>query len=84
MLSQGSAMADRVANSLVAFAAAVLIRLAPLYQPDILPDEPRSRWKKVFDKIGGDAVAVVQGAPQTTQLPDSDFVAVLSPTCEVG
>ena len=31
-----------------------------MYQPDILPDEPRSRWKKVFDKIGGDAVGATR------------------------
>ena len=38
-----------------------------MYQPDFLPEESRSRWKMVFDRIGADAVDVVHGAPQTTR-----------------
>lgn len=33
------------------------------YQTHFPPEEFRARWEKVFDKIGEDAVAVVQGAP---------------------
>jgi len=41
------------------------------YQTDFPPEEFKTRWAKVFDAIGGDAVAVVQGAPLTNgyQLP---------------
>jgi len=35
------------------------------YQKDFPPDEFKARWEKVFNKIGSEAVAVVQGAPQT-------------------
>lgn len=33
------------------------------YQTHFPPEEFKARWEKVFDKIGGDAVAIVQGAP---------------------
>lgn len=41
------------------------------YQSDFPAEEFRARWAKVFDKIGGQAVAVAQGAPLTNgfQLP---------------
>lgn len=41
------------------------------YQTDFPPEEFRARWSKVFDAIGREAVAVVQGAPLTNgyQLP---------------
>jgi len=39
---------------------------AQLYQTDFPPDEFRARWQKVFERIGTDAVAVVQGAPLTS------------------
>ena len=55
-----------------------------MYQPDFLPDEPRSRWKKVFDKIGGDAVAVVQGAPQTNPFDTLASLRVYVVFAEVG
>jgi Xaa-Pro aminopeptidase len=38
--------------------------LAQHYQTDFPPEEFRARWNKVFDAIGDNAVAVVQGAPQ--------------------
>jgi len=38
----------------------------PPYQADFPPEEFQARWKTVFDRIGEHAVAVVQGAPQTT------------------
>jgi Xaa-Pro aminopeptidase len=37
----------------------------PWYQTDFPPQEFRSRWEKVFAKIGDKSVAVVAGAPQT-------------------
>jgi Xaa-Pro aminopeptidase len=41
------------------------------YQTDFPPEEFKARWAKVFDAIGREAVAVVQGAPLTNgyQLP---------------
>ena len=33
------------------------------YQTDFPPEEFRARWNAVFDRIGGGAVAVAQGAP---------------------
>jgi Xaa-Pro aminopeptidase len=38
---------------------------SPWHQSDFPPDEYKTRWEKVFDKIGNDAAAIVQGAPQT-------------------
>ena len=37
--------------------------LAQHYQTDFPPEEFRARWEKLFDGIGDDAVAVVQGVP---------------------
>jgi hypothetical protein len=34
---------------------------AQIYQADFPPEEFRARWERVFDRIGADAVAVVQG-----------------------
>lgn len=39
--------------------------LAQHYQSDFPPEEFKARWAKVFEKIGGDAVAVLQGMSQT-------------------
>ena len=33
------------------------------YQDDFPPEEFRDRWNKLFDRIGDNAVALVQGAP---------------------
>jgi Xaa-Pro aminopeptidase len=38
---------------------------APWYQTDFPPEEFRARWAKLFDKIGNQAVAVVQGVALT-------------------
>jgi Xaa-Pro aminopeptidase len=38
--------------------------LAQYYQTDFPPDEFRERWQKVFEKIGNNAVAVLQGMPK--------------------
>src|SRR5262249_20572153 len=35
---------------------------APPYQTDFPPEEFQARWKAVFDRIGNEAVAIVQGA----------------------
>jgi Xaa-Pro aminopeptidase len=42
-----------------------LAQANPLYQTDFPPEEFKARWEKVFDKIGNEAVAIVQGVPQT-------------------
>ncbi|GBC78690.1 Xaa-Pro aminopeptidase [bacterium HR08] len=36
----------------------------PYYQSHFPPEEFKARWNKIFDKIGPQAVAIVQGAPQ--------------------
>ncbi len=38
--------------------------IAQHYQSDFQPEDFRARWNKIFDQIGDEAVAVVQGAPQ--------------------
>ena len=38
---------------------------AQYYQADFPPEEFRARWQEVFDRIGDDAVALVQGYSQT-------------------
>lgn len=51
---------------LILFVALQQIALAqnlPTYQSDFPPGEFKLRWEKLFDKIGGDAIALVQGAP---------------------
>ena len=37
--------------------------LAQEYQSFFPPEEFQDRWEKVFDKIGDEAIAIVQGAP---------------------
>ena len=49
----------------IAGAAAVWGEAAPYYQRDFPPEEFKARWEVVFNKIGSQAVAVVQGAPRT-------------------
>ena len=56
----------RWSHSLPALALSLLIPVAAQaqpYQSDFPPDEFRARWGRIFDRIGPDAVAVVQGAP---------------------
>ncbi len=52
-------------------AAAVAVPAAQHYQADFPPEEFRGRWNGVFDRIGPQAVAVVQGVSATNgyQLP---------------
>ena len=51
--------------------AAPAVSSAQHYQTDFPPEEFKARWAKVYDAIGAEAVAVVQGAPLTNgfQLP---------------
>ena len=55
--------------SALVFAAVFLVApsaWAQIYQADFPPEEFRARWQQVFERIGQDAVAVVQGAPLAT------------------
>src|SRR5687767_7068472 len=47
------------------------VAAAQHYQTDFPPEEFKGRWAKVFDAIGNESVAVVQGVPLTNgfQLP---------------
>ena len=48
--------------------AVVLLAAAPAaqhYQTDFPPEEFRARWNAVFDRIGPEGVAVLQGVPMT-------------------
>jgi Xaa-Pro aminopeptidase len=51
--------------------AAPAVSSAQYYQNDFPPEEFKARWARVYDAIGGEAVAVAQGAPLTNgfQLP---------------
>ncbi len=64
--------ARRIAAALLlALLGATATAHAQHYQSDFPPEELRSRWTRVLDAIGNEAVAVVQGAPLTNgfQLP---------------
>ena len=37
----------------------------PWYQTDFPPEEFKARWARIFEKIGGNGVAILQGVPQT-------------------
>jgi Xaa-Pro aminopeptidase len=50
---------------LIAVAVTVWGEAAPYHQTDFPPEEFKARWEVVFNKIGNQAVAVVQGAPRT-------------------
>ncbi len=54
----------------VALLAMVLLAPTPLvaqhYQEDFPPEEFKVRWEKVFDRIGDEAIAIVQGATQAS------------------
>jgi len=43
--------------------ALVFAQDIPLYQSHFPPEEFKARWEKIFDKIGNNALAIVQGAP---------------------
>ena len=49
----------------LAFSAVAFGQAGAFYQNDFPPAEFKTRWRKVFDKIGAEAVAVMQGAPLT-------------------
>ncbi|HXU13984.1 MAG TPA: Xaa-Pro aminopeptidase [Terriglobales bacterium] len=50
---------------LIGAAVAVCGEAAPYHQTDFPPEEFKARWEVIFDKIGNQAVAVVQGAART-------------------
>ncbi len=50
---------------LLLWSPALYAQSQPWYQTDFPPEEFQARWAKVFEKIGADAVAVLEGAPQT-------------------
>jgi len=50
---------------LIAATVAVWGEAVPYHQTDFPPEEFKARWEVVFNKIGNQAVAVVQGAPRT-------------------
>ena len=37
---------------------------APPYQTDFPPGEFQARWKTIFERIGNEAIAILQGAPK--------------------
>jgi Xaa-Pro aminopeptidase len=51
--------------ALLALAQSAGAQSAPFYQSHFPPEEFRARWAKIFEKIGDNALAIVQGAPQT-------------------
>ncbi len=57
-------IARRLILWLMALPTLLVAAPEPWYQTDFPPEEFRGRWEKVFDKIGGKAVAVVAGLPQ--------------------
>jgi len=50
---------------LIAGAVAVWGEASPYHQTDFPPGEFKARWEVIFNKIGNQAVAVLQGAPRT-------------------
>jgi Xaa-Pro aminopeptidase len=62
---------DVVAFVAAGVCASAFPAAAQHYQTDFPPEEFKARWAAIFDKIGGDAVAVVQGVSLTSgfQLP---------------
>lgn len=49
----------------IAFSAVAFAQAEAFYQNDFPPAEFKARWQKVFDQIGSEAVAVMQGTPLT-------------------
>jgi len=57
---------NRVATTALLLALALASRpAAQHYQSDFPPEEFKARWNSLFDRIGGNAIAVVQGMPLT-------------------
>jgi Xaa-Pro aminopeptidase len=50
---------------LIGVTVAVWGESVPYHQTDFPPEEFKARWEVIFNKIGNQAVAVVQGAPRT-------------------
>jgi Xaa-Pro aminopeptidase len=67
----GRAARAATAWAAVGLLAAPVAASAQHYQSDFPPEEFKARWARIFEAIGGEAVAVVQGAPLTNgfQLP---------------
>jgi Xaa-Pro aminopeptidase len=65
------AAAERLAAAALAWALLPALAAAQHYQSDFPPEEFRARWNAVLDRIGPEAVAVVQGVALTNgyQLP---------------
>ncbi|HYN07705.1 MAG TPA: Xaa-Pro aminopeptidase [Vicinamibacterales bacterium] len=61
----------RLLFTAIGLAVCLAAPAAQHYQSDFPPDEFRARWNGVFDRIGDQAVAAVQGVPMTNgyQLP---------------
>ena len=61
----------RISITALAALALGVVPAAQHYQSDFPPEEFRARWNRVFDRIGDQAVAAVQGVPMTNgyQLP---------------
>ena len=58
---------SRRLGPLVAVAlACATVSSAQHYQADFPPEEFRARWSSILERIGNEAVAVVQGAPSPT------------------
>lgn len=55
----------RTLVAVLALLIAVLPAAAQYYQSDFPPEEFKDRWQKMFDRIGNNAVAVLQGMPNT-------------------
>ena len=47
----------------------------PWYQTDFPPEEFRARWNKLFDKMGNQAIGVLQGAPLTKKRPKTKMAS---------
>jgi Xaa-Pro aminopeptidase len=58
-------MIKRIALALLVSMLAASQAAAQFYQSDFPPDEFKARWARVFDKIGPEAVAVLQGVSLT-------------------
>jgi Xaa-Pro aminopeptidase len=48
------------------WSAVLPAQTTPHYQKDFPPGEFKARWEKIFDRIGSNAVAIVQGMPQVS------------------
>ena len=61
----------RLLFTAIGMAVCLAAPAAQHYQSDFPPEEFRARWNRVFDRIGDQAVAAVQGVPMTNgyQLP---------------